>query len=193
MTETTELLLRWSEGESDARDSLLNRLYPELTRVAGRHLANESAAMTLQPHALVHEAYIRLVEMDRVQWRNRAHFFALSARLMRQILIDAARKRNAAKRNGGIRVTLAGISSGPDQLQTDVLMLHGALEKLAAVDADRAHLVELRFFGGLTIRETAEVLDLSPATVKRRWEVARGWLYREMKTGPDSMPSIEKS
>ncbi len=187
MTDTTALLLQWSDGEHEARDELLARVYRELTQLAARHLARESRPSTVQPHALVHEAYLRLVDMNRVQWQNRAHFFGIAARLMRQILIDQARRRDAAKRDGGVRVTLSDLALDQGQPDTDVLMLHQALEKLAAIDPDRAHLVELRFFGGLTIEETAECLGSSPATVKRHWEVARGWLYRAMtSSGEDS-------
>lgn len=181
MTDTTGLLLQWNSGDEDARDQLLDRMYQELTRIASHHLARERVRQ-LQPQALVHEAYLKMVDLERVEWQNRAHFLGMAARIMRQILIDEARKRNAAKRDGGVRVTLSGLSAAnsPD---TDVLMLHDALEKLAEVDAERAQLVELRFFGGLTIQETAQVLGSSPATVKRHWEVARGWLYRLMQPG----------
>lgn len=190
VTDTTALLLRWNSGDGHARDRLLEHIYRELTQIAARHLARESTPHTLQPQALVHEAYLKLVDMNRVEWQNRAHFLAMSAQVMRRILIDEARKRLAAKRDGGVRVTLSGISSEPNQPNTDVLMLHEALEKLAEVDADRARLVELRFFGSLTIQETAEVVGTSPATVKRHWEVARGWLYRTMTSGSDPSQTV---
>lgn len=183
MSDVTELLLRWNSGDEEARASLMDTLYAELSAVAARHLANERHAGDLEPSALVHEAYLRLIDMNRIQWQNRAHFLAMAARVMRQILISEARKRNAAKRDGGIRITLSGIAQQHKDPTTNALMLEDALEALADIDPERARLVELRFFGGLTIEETAEVLELSPATVKRSWEVARGWLYRTMRKG----------
>lgn len=176
----TELLSRWNNGDKLARDTIVKAIYGELTRIAARHLAGERHAPGLQPHALVHEAYLRMVDINRIDWRDRAHFLAMAARVMREVLIDQARRRNAAKRDGGIRVTLSDVSGQGDEPQTDAQMLHAALDDLALVDPDRARLVELRFFGGLTIEETAEVMDRSPASVKRHWQVARGWLYRAM-------------
>lgn len=182
MSDTTALLLCWNSGDQNARNQLMDRVYRELEQIAARHLSNESSAHRLLPHALVHEAYIRLVDMNRVDWQDRAHFMGVAATIMRQVLIDQARKRRAAKRDGGVQVTLSGVSPKVDPPSADVLMLHEALEDLAAADPDRARLVELRFFGGMTIEETAKVLGRSPATVKRQWEVARGWLYRTMRT-----------
>ncbi len=180
MGNATSLLLRWNEGDPAVREALIEHVYDELNAIAARHLTNERHKLELQPNALVHEAYLRLIDMDRVAWQDRAHFLAIAARVMRQILTDQARRRNAAKRDGGLRVTLTSIGKLEDD-DTDVLMLHAALEKLADIDPDRAQLVELRFFGGLTIDEAAEVLGKSPRTVKRHWEVARGWLFREMR------------
>ena len=177
----TSLLLQWNSGDVSAREALLERVHAELTAIAGRRLAGERHALTFEPAALVNEAYLKLIDLDRIDWQNRAHFFAMAARLMRQVLIDHARKRDAAKRDGGVRVTWTGVDPSSDPPQTDVLLLNGALDKLAEADPDRARLVELRFFGGLTIEETAEVLGSSPATVKRHWDVARGWLHRAMK------------
>ncbi len=157
----------------------METLYSELRVIAARHLANERHD-ELQPSALVNEAYLRLVDLNRIQWQNRAHFLAMSAKIMRDVLIDEARKRNAAKRDGGIQVTLSGISGTNSDPSTNALMLHELLEQLSGIDADRARLVELRFYGGLTIEETAEVMGTSPATVKRSWEVSRGWLYKEI-------------
>lgn len=157
----------------------MNEVYSELRTIASRRLANEHAG-DLQPSALVNEAYLRLIDMNRIQWQNRAHFLAMSAKIMRDILIDEARKRNAAKRDGGVQVTLSGLSVANDDLKTNALMIHELLERLAEIDPDRARLVELRFFGGLTIEETAEVLAVSSATVKRSWDVSRGWLYKEI-------------
>ena len=180
VTDVTELLLLWNSGDEAAHAELMQETYSELRRIAARQLANEQNEGVLQPSALVNEAYIRLVDMNRIEWQNRAHFMAMAARIMREILIDEARKRNAAKRDGGIQVTLSGAFAAVDNPTTNALMIHEALEHLAKADPDRARLVELRFFGGLTIDECAEVLDVSPATVKRSWEVARGWLYRAM-------------
>ncbi|MEM7281494.1 MAG: ECF-type sigma factor [Pseudomonadota bacterium] len=179
--DVTQLLLQWNSGDEEARASLINHIYDELNEIARRHLVGERSKRDLAPNALVHEAYIKLIDMDRIQWQDRAHFLAMAARVMREILIDQARKRNAQKRDGGMQVTLSGIFPQIPEPSTDALAIHEALEKLAEIDADRAHLVELRFFGGLTIEETAEVLGSSPATVKRHWEVARGWLYKQMK------------
>ena len=183
MGEVTELLLQWNGGDEQARATLVDRLYGELTRIASRFLAGERFGADLQPHALVHEAYLKLVDMNRVEWQSRAHFLAMAARLMRQILVDGSRRRSAYKRDGGVQVTLSDISGEDVPLTTDILMLNEALDRLARVDPDRARLVELRYFGGMTNKETAEVMGLSVATVKRNWEVARGWLFREMNRG----------
>lgn len=181
MSDVTQLLQQWNAGDEAARAALIEKIYAELTTIAARHLTNERHVVELQPHSLVHEAYMRLVGMDRVKWQNRTHFLAMAARIMREILVDEARRRKAVKRDGGSRLTLTGIGLSQNDPPTDALMIHEALERLAEVDPDRARLVELRFFGGLTIEETAEVLGISPATVKRSWEVARGWLYRALK------------
>ncbi len=181
MSDVTELLLKWNSGDESARASLIDSIYTELNAIAARHLANERHVVELQPNSLVHEAYLKLIDMNRVQWQNRSHFLAIAAKVMREILVDKARQRQASKRDGGRRVTLSGISLALDEPTTDALMIHQALERLAEIDADRARLVELRFFGGLTIEEAAEVLEVSPATVKRNWDVARGWLYRALK------------
>ena len=181
MPDVTELLLQWNSGDQEARKSLIDLIYSELNTIAARHLANERQVVELQPNSLVHEAYLRLVDMNRIEWQNRAHFLAIAAKVMREILVDKARKRNAAKRDGGQQITLSGAYLAVDEQPTDALMLHEALERLAEADPERAYLVELRFFGGMTIEETAEVIGKSPATVKRNWDVARGWLYRAMK------------
>jgi RNA polymerase sigma factor (TIGR02999 family) len=160
-------------------------VYEELRRQAGRAMRREGDAHTLQATALVHEAYLRLVDQQRVQWRNRAHFFAIAAQMMRRVLVDHARTRLAAKRGGELqRVTLGDVGAGPaeagDGDGVDVLALHEALERLALLDPRQARLVELRYFGGLGIEETAEALEVSPATVKRDWAVARAWLRRAL-------------
>ena len=181
----TDLLLAWGAGDRAALDTLLPIVYDQLRRQAARALRREGEAHTLQATALVHEAYFRLVEQDRVQWHNRAQFFGVAAQILRRILIDHARARRAAKRGGGaIRLTLEEVNTphggdrGGDAL--DVLALHDALERLAKLDPAQVRLVELRYFAGLTIEETAAALGLSPATVKREWAVARGWLRREL-------------
>jgi RNA polymerase sigma factor (TIGR02999 family) len=176
----TELLLAWGGGDRNALDALLPVVYDELRRQAARALRRESPEHTLQATALVHEAYFRLVDQQRVQFQNRAHFFGIAAQLIRRILIDHARARNAAKRGGGgIHVTLAGDEVAAES-NVDVVALHEALEHLAELDPQQARLVELRYFGGLSIEETAEALDVSPATVKREWTSARAWLRREL-------------
>lgn len=183
MGDVTVLLQRLNEGDFAARDAVLELIYGELTRLAARHLAGERHERELEPHALVHEAWLRMAELERIAWQDRKHFVAMAARVMRQVLIDAARKRNSQKRDGGIQVTLTGLAAQHGAANTDVLSLHAALEQLAEIDPARAELVELRYFGGLTIEETAEILGSSPATVKRNWEVARGWLYRNLGGG----------
>ena len=184
MAEVTELLLRWNSGDEDARASLIDAIYDELRKIAARHLSGERHVVELQPDALVNEAYIRLIDINRIDWQNRAHFFAVAARVMREILVDHARKRRAAKRDGGVQVTLSNLSSDNSDPATDTLLLHEALERLAAADPERAQLVELRFFGGMTIEETAEVMGVSTATVKRNWTVARGWLFHAINEEP---------
>ncbi len=193
MSDATSLLLRWNSGEQAARDALMLKLYDELNGIAARHLARERHNLELQPNALVHEAYLKLIDMNRVAWNDRAHFMAMAARVMRQILIDQARKRNAAKRDGGFQVTLTGIGQDTAEQRTDLLMLHAAIEKLVEIDPERARLVELRFFGGLTFDEAAEVVGRSPRTLKRQWAVARGWLYRELTRDPPAPGPAHKA
>lgn len=172
----TGLLLDWSNGDRGALDRLMPLVYEELRGIARRHLSLE-APQTLQSTALVHEAYVRLIDQNRVQWRDRAHFFAVSARLIRRILLDHARRRNAEKRGGGAtRITVEDVAS-PAHRDLDVLALDQALNSLAELDATQAQVVELRFFAGLTIAETAEALGISTATVERDWITARAWLF----------------
>lgn len=182
--DVTALLLAWRSGDAAAGEQLLPAIYEELRALAGRLMHREDAGHTLQPTALVHEAWLRLVDQSRVQWQNRAHFYGVAAQMMRRILVDHARSRLASKRGGGAhRVTLesgVGDAAGDDAL--DVLALHDALEALAALDSQQARIVELRYFVGLNIEETAEVIGVSPATVKREWAVARAWLHRELTT-----------
>jgi RNA polymerase sigma factor (TIGR02999 family) len=182
--DVTQLLLAWRSGDASAADELFPAIYSELRRQAARAMRQEGIEHTLQPTALVHEAYLRLVDQRRVQWQNRAHFFGVAAQLMRRILVDHARGRHAAKRGGGMqRITLGdadALAGAPTDDSVDLLALHEALEALAALDPLQARLVELRYFTGLNIEETAEALDVSPATVKREWTVARAWLRREL-------------
>lgn len=181
-SDVTQLLVAWGAGDPSAGDKLLPIVYAELHRRAAAAMRREDDGHTLQPTALVHEAYLRLVDQRAVEWRNRAQFYGVAAQTMRRILIDHAREHLAAKRGGGARqVTLSGVEAPADSDSTvDVLALHEALERLAALDARQARLVELRYFGGLSIEETAEALNVSPATVKREWATARAWLKREM-------------
>ena len=180
--DVTGLLLAWSGGDATAGEQLLAAIYDELHRQAARAMRREGDAHTLQATAVVHEAYLRLVDQRRVEWRSRAHFFGVAAQMMRRVLVDHARARLADKRGGALqRVTLGHASAGSEtDADLDVLALHDALERLAALDPDQARLVELRYFGGLGIEDTAEALGVSPATMKREWAVARAWLRREL-------------
>ena len=180
----TQLLSRWSAGDRGALDHLVPAVYAELRRMAGRYLRRERPHHTLQPTALVHEAFVKLVDQRAVQWQNRAHFFGVAAQLMRRILVDHARERAADKRGGGFhRVPLDDALAVSASSQIDVLAVDDALNRLAAIDPDQVRLVELRFFGGLTIEETAEVLGWSSGSVKREWTVAKAWLQREISGG----------
>jgi RNA polymerase sigma-70 factor (ECF subfamily) len=182
--DVTALLLAWRAGDAGAGERLLPAVYAELHRQAERAMRREGGAHTLQATALIHEAYLRLVDQRRVEWRNRAHFFGIAAQTMRRVLVDHARGRLAEKRGGAMqRVTLGDVGAGPaDDSALDVLALHEALERLAELDPDQARLVELRYFGGLGIEETAEALGVSSSTVKREWAVARAWLRRELES-----------
>ncbi|HEV7968948.1 MAG TPA: sigma-70 family RNA polymerase sigma factor [Candidatus Acidoferrales bacterium] len=177
-----ELLLNWGQGDQNAREELIPLVYAELRRIARRYLWQERPDHTLQSGALVHEAYLRLLHDKAPQWQNRAHFFGVAAQLMRHILVDHARGRLAAKRGGAApRLTLDPPVSLPQRREVDVVALDDALTKLATLDPQQSRLIELRFFGGLSIEETAVVLGISAATVKREWSTARAWLQREMK------------
>jgi RNA polymerase sigma-70 factor (ECF subfamily) len=180
--QVTELLRRWSSGDAAARDALIPLVYDELRRVARHFLASQRSAHTLQSTALVHEAYIRLAGREDVRWENRAHFFAVAAQLMRRILVDHARKRNAAKRGSrNITLLLEEFEELPARREVDLVSLDDALTSLAAVDERQSRIVELRFFGGMSIEDTSRVLAISPATVKREWATARAWLFAEMR------------
>ncbi len=179
--DVTRLLRAWSQGDPRALDDLIPLVYEELHDLAKHYLSMEDSGHTLQPTAVVHEAYLRLVNQERVTWKNRGHFFAVAAQMMRRLLIDHARRRAAEKRGGAAtRVSLEAADGSSPPQETDVIALDRALEKLAAVDAYQARVVELRYFGGLTLDETAEVLDASPSTVGRAFRLARAWLFREL-------------
>ena len=183
-SEVTQLLIDWSSGDQAAFEKLVPLVHAELRRVARRYMVGERAGHTLQATALVNEAYLRLVDQNRIHWQNRAHFFAISAQMMRRILVDHARKRRYAKRGGkdAIRVSLTEAGGLTEERAAEVTALDDALKLLAELDHRQSQVVELRFFGGLTNDETAEVLGLSLATVKREWATAKAWLYREMSS-----------
>jgi len=179
--EVTELLRRWSGGDVAARESLVPLVYDELRRLARYYLASQRSDHTLQSTAIVHEAYLRLAGRDDVHWENRSHFFAVAAQLMRRILVDHARKRNAAKRGGAHLTLLVDETVEPSsQRELDLVALDDALKALAELDERQSRIVELRFFGGLSIDDTSRILDISPATVKREWSTARAWLHEEI-------------
>ncbi len=183
LPDVTRLLLSWRQGDEAALEQLIPMVHGELRRIAGRCMAGEQAGNTLQATALVNEAYLRLVDVRRVDWHNRAHFLAMAARLMRRILVDAARARRSGKRGGdAVRVTFAEdlpITAEPAQ---DLVALDAALEALAKFDDRKSRVIELRYFGGLTIEETASVLRVSPDTVMRDGKLANAWLMRELRS-----------
>lgn len=174
----TQLLLAWGAGDERALDRMLPLVYEEMHALAARYLRRERADHTLQPTALVHEAYLRLINQRSVDWRNRAQFLGVAAGMMRRILVNHARDRAAAKRSGGEQqVSLSLVEAPSGAPDVDLIALEGALQRLAAHDAQKAHVVELRFFGGLTMEEIAEVLGISLSSVEREWRFARAWLY----------------
>jgi RNA polymerase sigma factor (TIGR02999 family) len=177
----TELLLAWGRGDPTALDALIPLIYDELRRIAESYLRDERPNHTLQPTALVHEAYIRLIDTRYIQWQNRAHFFGAAAQAMRRILVDHARRHHAEKRGGDVqRVTLDEESAGVAGKDVNLLALDEALEKLSEVDPQRCRVVELRFFSGLSNREAAEVMQLPETTVASQWRTAKAWLHREL-------------
>ena len=177
------ILRAWSDGDHSALDRLTPIVYAELRRLARRYMRGERAENSLQTTALVHEAYIRLVDCERMQWQNRAHFFAVSAQLMRRILVDHARRHNLKRGGGVVHVALEEAAIVGGEQDADLVALDDALNALARIDPRKVQVVEMRFFGGLDIEETAEVLKVSPVTVKRDWRAARAWLHREMTGG----------
>ena len=190
MTETAEItiwLKAWAGGERAALDRLMPVLYAEMHRLARRHMKHEQAGNSLQATVLINEAYLKLVNVGEVDWKDRAHFFAVSAQVMRRILVDAARTRSAAKRGGQARkiahssaVNFDEIADGSSRRAEEVIAVDNALAALAQLDARKAQVIEMRFFGGLSVEETAEVLGVSPQTVMRDWKLARAWLMREL-------------
>lgn len=177
----TQLLERWSRGDEEALDQLMPLVYDELHRLAGAYLRRERREHTLQPTALVNEAYLKLFRQRKIRWQNRAQFFGVAAQLMRRILVDHARANDATKRGGDrVNVSLKNIGAFGTQPTADVLALHDVLNRLAEMDPDQSRIVELRFFGGLTIEETAEVMQISHSTVEREWKIAKAWLKREL-------------
>ena len=182
----TELLIDWNNGKDDALSALMDEVYSELRRLAHSYARKENSDQTLQTTALVNEAYVRLIDQSRVQWQNRAHFFGIAAQCMRRIVVDQARRRNALKRGGGADNLAFDDAIGISRAgEIDVERLNDALEALEQIDPRQAHVVELRFFGGLEVEEAAEVLKVSPATTKREWRSAKAWLHRELRAGPE--------
>ncbi len=186
-SDITGLLIAWGAGDESAAAQLMPAIYADLHRQAARAMRREAGEHTLQATALVHEAYLRLVDQRRASWQNRSQFFGVAAQAMRRVLVDHARAQHAAKRGGHAQhITLNdadhGLAAGDDAHGVELLALHEALERLATLDPNQARLVELRYFGGLTIEETATALGVSPATVKREWSIARAWLRRELSS-----------
>jgi RNA polymerase sigma factor (TIGR02999 family) len=180
----TELLLDWNRGDKGALERLMPLVYEELRQLARHQLALELPGHTLQSTALVHEAYLRLVDQDRVQWQNRAQFFAVAAQLIRRILVDHARRRHAGKRGGDApKLSLDESIATPQHKDVDLVALDDALNDLSRLDAQQAQVIELRFFAGLTIAESAEALGISPATVHRDWITAKAWLFDQVSRG----------
>jgi RNA polymerase sigma factor (TIGR02999 family) len=179
--QVTRLLREWSDGDESSLEQLMPLVHGELHRLAHQHMRREGPGHVLQTSALINEAYLRLVDQPQIRWENRSHFFGIAARLMRRILVDDARKRNSAKRGGSlIQVPLDEAASLAQEQAANVTALDEALKRLEAIDARQGQIVELRFFGGLSIEETASVLQVSPGTVMRDWTFARAWLRTEM-------------
>lgn len=188
--EITQLLLSWSKGDDAALEQLIPLVYPELKRAARRYMGRESPGHTLQTSALINEAYLQLVDQQAVEWQDRAHFFRMASRVMRNILIDHARKHGYKKRGAGaIHVALDEAMIAQGSRAAELVALDDALTALAAVDPRKVELVELRFFGGLTVDETAEVMELSPITIKREWRSAKAWLQTEISGTRSDQPS----
>lgn len=178
--DVTVLLKAVSAGDENAPDKLLEAVYDDLRRLAAKYMRNERGDHTLQATALVHEAFVRLVDWKNVTWESRAQFFAVAAQVMRKVLVDHARAKRAEKRGGGQKIALDEAAGFPNEKELDLLALEGALKSLEEIDARQAKIVELRFFGGLSIEETAHVLNISETTVKREWTFAKAWFQREL-------------
>ena len=179
----TDLLIDWSKGDQEALNKLMPLVYDELHRLASRYLRHEHPGHTLQTTALVHEAYLKLVDQKNMTWQNRVQFFAASSQVMRHILVDHARSRRAFKRGGNyFRLSLDEARISADEKDGDLLTLNEALNNLAAIDSQQSRVVELRVFGGLTVEETAEALRISPRTVKREWSMAKAWLHKKIRS-----------
>ena len=186
----TELLRAWSQGDGSALDRLVPLVYEELHRLARRYMRQERPDHTLQATSLVNEAYLRLIDVNRVEWRDRAHFLAVAAQMMRRILVESARNRRRQKRGGGaVHVNLDDVQELAGSNERDLVAISGALASLATFDSRMSQVVELRFFGGLTVAETADVLKISPETVMRDWKTAKAWLIRELRRGHSTAPS----
>ena len=184
--EVTQLLLDWNNGDKAALDKLVPLVYKEMKRLAAHYMRRERPGQTIQTTALVNEAYIRLVDYKRMRWQDRSHFFAVAAQVMRRILVERARSRHQAKRGGGAqKVSLDETAMLSDERSEELLALDDALMRLEALDPRKSRIIELRFFGGLNIEETAEVIGLSPTTIQREWRSARAWLYRVISGGSD--------
>lgn len=184
--EVTELLIKWSKGDKAALDELMPAIHSELRRLARRYMARERPGHTLQTTALINEAYVRLVDQQGVEWQDRAHFFAVAAQIMRHILVDYARKYHSDKRGAGTqKVALDDVAVANQERASELVALDGALDALAALDPRQSQIVELRFFGGLTVEETAEVMRLAPITVMREWRLAKAWLRDAIAGGHD--------
>ena len=183
-SDVTQLLVNWNNGDQAALDELLPLVNDELRRLARNYLRRENPGHTLQPTALVNEAYLRLIDQKQVQWQNRAHFFGIAAQLMRRILVDHARRHAYAKRGGGaMQVSFDEGMAVTEAKAAELLAVHEALEKLSAMDPRKGRIVELRFFGGLNLDETAEILEISSPTVQREWRAAKAWLHRMLTEG----------
>jgi RNA polymerase sigma factor (TIGR02999 family) len=180
--DVTDLLVEWGNGDQEALNQLMPLVYDELHRLASRHLRHERPGHTLQTTALVHEAYLKLVDQKNMTWQNRVQFFAASAQVMRHILVDHARSRRALKRGGeNLRLSLDEAKMSSEEKDADLLSLNEALNNLSVIDSQQSRVVELRIFGGLTVEETAEALEISTRTVKREWSMAKAWLHRQIK------------
>jgi RNA polymerase sigma-70 factor, ECF subfamily len=180
--EITERLIAWGAGDRAALDQLLPIVYQELRRMAGNYLRRENPGHTLQPTALVHEAWLRLIDQTRVDWRNRAQFFGVAARMMRRILVDHAKAKHREKRGGDmIKLSLDDLINLSQERTADILALNDALDELTRIDERKSRVVELRFFGGFGVEEIAQILEVSPETVTRDWKMAKAWLYQQIR------------